>query len=96
MIFVDFCCENYYNGVGMDEMMCFVSVEFPDDPNVAGIRYWYLCEIDGAAIGDRVIAPLGRHNNTQEGVIREVRYDKDYNAPFPLYLIKNVRKIIKS
>lgn len=79
----------------MNDIMCFVWVEFPDDPNVAGMKYWYVCDIDGAEVGDRVIAPLGRHNRTQEGVIREVRITEDYNAPFPLYLIKSIRKLIK-
>jgi hypothetical protein len=79
----------------MEDLMCFVWVEFPNDPNVAGLKYWYLCEIDGAEAGDKVIAPLGKHNHTQEGVIREVRITEDYNAPFPLYLIKSIRKLIK-
>ncbi len=79
-----------------DEMMCFVRVYFPDDPNVCDMKYWYLCPFDGASPGDRVIAPLGRHNRTQEGVICEVRITEEYNAPFPLYLIKSIRKLIKS
>jgi hypothetical protein len=79
----------------MDDLMCFVWVEFPNDPNVAGLKYWYLCEIKGAEVGDRVIAPLGRHNYTQEGIIRAVRFSPDYEAPFPLYLIKCIRKLIK-
>ncbi|MGN0814174.1 MAG: hypothetical protein ACI4MH_02965 [Candidatus Coproplasma sp.] len=80
----------------MSDKMCFVWVEFPDDPNVAGMKYWYVCDFDGAEVGDRVIAPLGRHNNTQEGVIREVRITEDYNSPFPLYLIKGIKKLIKT
>ena len=80
----------------MYDLMCFVRVEFPDDPNVEGMLYWYICDFDGACVGDRVIAPLGRHNHTQEGVIREVRVTEDYNAPFPLYLIKSIKKLIKS
>lgn len=79
----------------MDELMCFVRVEFPGDPNVAGMLYWYLCTVGGAEVGDRVVAPLGRHNRTQEGVIREIRYERDYNAPFPLYLIKYIERILK-
>ena len=79
-----------------DEMMYFVRVYFPDDPNVCDMKYWYLCPFDGASPGDRVIAPLGRHNRTQEGVICEVRITEEYNAPFPLYLIKSIRKLIKS
>lgn len=80
----------------MKQQLCFVRVEFPEDPNVVGYKYWYLCDFEDAAAGDRVIAPLGRHNNTQEGVIREVLFTEDYNAPFPLYLIKSVRKVIKN
>jgi hypothetical protein len=78
-----------------DDIKCFVSVEYPDDPNVVGIKYWYLCEIAGAEVGDKVIAPLGRHNHTQEGVIRAVRFTEEYNAPFPMYMIKCIRKLIK-
>jgi hypothetical protein len=79
----------------VDDVLCFVSVEFPQDPNVVGMKYWYLCELDGAEEGDKVIAPLGRHNHTQQGVIRQVRYTEEYNAPFPMYLIKCIRKLIK-
>jgi hypothetical protein len=78
------------------ELMCFVAVEFPDDPNVVGLLYWYLCQFDGPQIGDKVIAPLGRHNHTQQGIIRRVLITQDYNAPYPLYGIKNIRKLIKS
>lgn len=80
----------------MYDLICFVRVEFPDDPNVEGMLYWYVCNIAGAAVGDHVIAPLGRHNNTQEGVIREILHTEDYNAPFPMYLIKYIRKLIKN
>lgn len=80
----------------MNSLMRFVAVEFPDDPNVAGIKYWYVCDFEEAEVGDKVVAPLGRHNHTQEGVIREVRITEEYNAPFPLYLIKAVKKLIKN
>ena len=76
--------------------MCFVAVEFPDDPNVAGLKYWYLCKFDGAEENDGAVAPLGRHNNLQRGVVRQVRYLPPEEAPFPINLIKNVVKIIKS
>ena len=48
----------------------FVSVEFPDDINVVGYTYWYLCEFEGVDIGTLVIAPLGSHNRLQTGVVR--------------------------
>lgn len=92
MLFSDknFIIDNMY------DVLCFVWVQFPDDPNVCDMKYWYLCPFDGASAGDRVIAPLGRHNRTQEGVICEVRITEEYNAPFPLYLIKSIRKLIKT
>lgn len=86
----NFIIDNMY------EVMCFVRVQFPDDPNVADMKYWYLCPFDGPCAGDRVVAPLGRHNRTQEGVICEVRITEEYNAPFPLYLIKSIKTLIKS
>ncbi len=80
----------------MEEKLAFVAVEFPDDPNVAGLKYWYLCPFDGAVAGDEVVAPLGRHNNVQKGIIREVRYEYEYNAPYPVYMIKSIAKLIKN
>jgi hypothetical protein len=79
----------------MEKIYCFVAVEFPDDPNVAGYYYWYICDFDGAEIGDKVIAPLGRHNNTQEGVIVNVRFCDEFDAPYSLSSIKSIRKLIK-
>ena len=79
-----------------NEKMCFVTVEFVDDPNVVGYGYWYLCEIPGVQVGDRVIAPLGRHNNLQQGIVRKVIFEYDYNAPYPLHGIKYIRKVIKA
>lgn len=78
----------------MNNLHCFVAVEFPDDPNVAGWTYWYLCEIDGAEVGDKVVAPLGRHDGLQQGVIRSVRYAKEEDAPYPLRNVKKI-KILK-
>ncbi|MCD8308672.1 MAG: hypothetical protein LUD19_02365, partial [Clostridia bacterium] len=77
-------------------LMCFTAVEYPDDPNVVGNRYWYACRFETAEVGDKVIAPLGRHNNLQTGIIREVRWADDFDAPYPLHLIKNVRELIKA
>ncbi len=78
------------------EVLCFVRVNFPNDPNVEDMLYWYLCPFDGPSAGDHVIAPLGHHNRTQEGVIHEVRITEEYNAPFPIYLIKSIVKLIKT
>ena len=79
-----------------EDKICFVAVEFVDDLNVKGYFYWYLCEITGVAVNDKVIAPLGRHNNVQEGVVRRVLYTEEYNAPYPMHSIKAIRKVIKS
>ena len=79
-----------------NEKLCFTTVEFVDDPNVAGYGYWYVCEIAGVEVGDRVIAPLGRHNNLQEGVVRKVIFEYEYNAPYPMYGIKYIKKVIKA
>ncbi len=76
--------------------MCFVAVEFPDDVNVKGYYFWYLCTFDGAEEGDKVIAPLGRHNHVQEGVIRAVRYAKEEDAPYPMHSIKAIRILKKA
>lgn len=76
--------------------MCFVAVEFPEDPNVAGLKYWYLCPFDGAVVGRGVVAPLGRHNRLQNGVVREVRFAAEHEAPYPLHSIKRIAKIVKT
>lgn len=74
--------------------MCFAAVDFVDDPNVAGIQYWYACKFFEVKVGDIVEAPLGRHNNVQRGVVRQVKFADEFNAPYPVYLIKQIRKII--
>ena len=79
----------------MKEVKCFTAVEFIDDDNVRGYFYWYLCEIEGVKEGDKVVAPLGRHNNLQEGVVRRIRFTDEDNAPYPMYGIKSIRKVIK-
>ena len=66
-----------------------------DDPNVVGLFYWYLCDDMGVAEGDTVTAPLGRHNNLQDGVVRKVRFADEQNAPYPVYLIKRIKKVKK-
>ena len=78
----------------MDNLMCFVAVEFINDPNVVGLIYWYLCGFAGAEEGAEVIAPLGRHNNCQRGIIRRVLYAAEQNAPYPVRLIKRVKKLL--
>lgn len=75
--------------------MCFVKVDFIDDPNVAGYGFWYLCDFKEAKMEDWVVAPLGRHNNLQEGVICEVRFNTEEEAPFPMHSIKRIKKLKK-
>lgn len=79
----------------MDDLICFVAVEYPDDENVAGNKYWYICPYRDVKVGDFAIAPLGRHNHTQRGIVREVRFDAEYNSPFPIHIIKSIKEIIK-
>lgn len=79
----------------MGNLLCFAGVEFPDDPNVRGYNFWYLCPFDGAAEGDKVLAPLGRHDRLQEGVIRQVKYESEENSPFPMHSIKRIKLIKK-
>ena len=79
----------------MNEKRCFTAVEFVDDENVRGYFYWYLCGIDGVEEGDKVVAPLGRHNNLQEGVVRKIKFSDEDNAPYPMHSIKSIKKVIK-
>lgn len=80
----------------MEDLLCYVAVEFPDDPNVVGWCYWYVCDDYSVKVGDKVVAPLGRHNNVQTGIVRYMKFDTEENAPFPIHLIKSVRRVIKS
>ena len=66
-----------------------------DDENVSGYCYWYVCEIEGFKVGDEVIAPLGRHNNLQKGLVRYIEFETENNSPFPMHSIKYIRKVIK-
>ena len=75
--------------------MCFVAVNFINDPIVAGYPFWYYCEFREAEVGDRVIAPLGRHDRPQEGVILEVRFATEDRAPFPFDRIKRIQELKK-
>ncbi|MBD5584865.1 MAG: hypothetical protein HDQ88_07270 [Clostridia bacterium] len=80
----------------MNNLTCFVAVEFVDDPNVKGWTYWYLCEFDGAEEGDNAVAPLGRHDGLQKGVIRKVLYAKNGEAPYPVERIKKIKTLLKA
>lgn len=80
----------------MTEEFCFVAVEFVDDDNVRGYTYWYICDFKDVEVDDKVIAPLGRHNRVQAGVVRRVLIADEFEAPYPMYGIKRVQKLIKS
>lgn len=80
----------------LEEKYCYVAVEYIGDNNVRGSTYWYICDYENAQAGDKVVAPLGKHNGLQEGIIREVRIDTEYNAPYPFYGLKYIRKLIKA
>lgn len=75
--------------------MCFAAVEFENDPNVRGYIYWYLCPDESVKFGNRVLAPLGRHNRIQEGVVRYVKFATEDAAPFPIHMIKRIQSIVK-
>lgn len=77
-----------------EDKLCFAAVEFVDDENVKGYFYWYLCEFVGVRVDDIVVAPLGRHNNLQNGVVRKVTFASEKEAPYPMYGIKRIRKIL--
>lgn len=79
----------------MEEKLCFVAVDFVDDPNVAGYKYWYLCGDCSVKEGEYVAAPLGRHNNIQYGIVRKVLFAVEEEAPFPLPYIKRIKKIVR-
>ena len=79
----------------MKDLYCFVAVEFPDDPNVVGWCYWYLCDDHSVKVGDKVIAPLGRHNKVQTGVVRHMKFCNEEQSPYPFNLIKRVRRVLK-
>ena len=71
----------------------FVSVEFTEDPNVAGRTYWYLCEFEAADIGTRVVAPIGSHNKLQTATVRRVLFAEAPYAPYPIESIKKIEGI---
>ena len=77
-----------------EDKLCFVAVEFVDDDNVRGYTYWYLCKFSEVKVGDKVIAPLGRHNGLQEGIVRKVVFAFEENSPYPMYGIKSIRKLV--
>lgn len=78
----------------MNKQFCFVAVEFVDDINVVGYTYWYLCPFDGVAEGAQVLAPLGRHNREQAGIVRKVLFADEAHSPYPIQYIKRIRKVI--
>lgn len=78
-----------------EDKLCFVAVEFPDDENVKGYAFWYLCEFVEVKAGDKVIAPLGRHNHLQEGIVRKLLFAVEDEAPYPMYGIKSIHKIVE-
>lgn len=80
----------------MEDKLCFTAIEFCDDPNVIGNLYWYLCPFAYAKAGDYAVAPLGRHNRLQKGIIRKVLFAQAEAAPYPLYLIKSVKSLVFS
>lgn len=79
----------------MGNKLCFVSVEFENDPNVKGYKYWYVCKDVSVKEGDYVAAPLGRHNNEQTGTVRKVLFTDEHNSPYPVQYIKGIKKVIK-
>lgn len=80
----------------MKELLCYVAVEFVDDPNVVGLTYWYICNDFSVKVGDKVVAPLGRHNNVQTGIVRFIKFGDEEHSPYPIHLTKTVRSVIKS
>ncbi len=77
------------------DKICFTAVEYPDDPNVVGYYYWYICNFADVAEGDKVVAPLGRHDSLQQGIVRRVIFADESNAPYPVHSIKYIKKVIK-
>lgn len=66
-----------------------VSVSFPDDPNVTGRVYRYLCEIPNVKENDRVFCPLGTHDRLQWGVVLSAC---DANGEDPILLKKVLQR----
>ncbi|MDE6868416.1 MAG: sulfide/dihydroorotate dehydrogenase-like FAD/NAD-binding protein [Clostridia bacterium] len=80
----------------MEQKKCFAAVDFADDENVSGYLYWYLCRFANVEEGDLVVAPLGRHNNLQQGVVRQVLFACEDDAPFPVQYVKHIRNLVKT
>lgn len=79
----------------MNNLHCFVGVDFVDDANVSGYKFWYICPFENVDEGDEVIAPLGRHNNLQAGIVKQVLFAADSEAPYPVQFIKTIKRLIK-
>ncbi|MDE6504971.1 MAG: sulfide/dihydroorotate dehydrogenase-like FAD/NAD-binding protein [Clostridia bacterium] len=74
--------------------MCFTAVEFVNDPNVVGQTYWYLCPFTDIKEGTDVVAPLGRRNGEQVGVVRKVEFADEFSAPYPVAYIKKIKRVL--
>lgn len=79
----------------MKELICFVAVDFVDDPKVAGYLFWYYCHFEGVEEGNIVSAPLGRHNRVQNAIVRKVLFADEEHAPFPVPYLKSVVSVVK-
>jgi len=73
-----------------EELLCFVAVQFTEDEKVSQNLYWYLSPLKDLAVGERVTAPLGRHNRCQSGVVRRILFAPESRSPYPMYGIKSV------
>lgn len=79
----------------MEEMLYFVRVNFVNDPKLPYYPFWYLCRFEEAEVGDWIVAPLGRHNRLQDGIIIETKYATEENAPYPMDRIKCIKELKK-
>ncbi|MCH5147384.1 MAG: hypothetical protein J1F61_05220 [Clostridiales bacterium] len=80
----------------MERLLCFVRVDFIDDPNVSGYGFWYWSEFREAEVGDWIVAPIGKHNKLQEGIITAVTFRTEDNAPYPFEFIKKIKELKKT
>ena len=78
----------------MNGLMCFTAVEFDKDPKVAGNTYWYLCPFADIKEGAKVVAPLGKHNGEQVGIVRKVEFADEFTSPYPVAYIKKIKRVI--
>lgn len=78
----------------MNDLLCFTAVEFDKDPNVKGQTYWYLCSFADIKEGASVVAPLGRHNGEQVGIVRKIEFADEFSAPYPIAYIKKIKRVL--